>query len=357
LGDAVKAEFPKARSASVSGKDRASVLMGGKRSDFALWHHAGTDQFVSSAYYGRLPDWLWNWNGALRKRAPGSAGPAERLDALTLELARLLVEQEGFGVDGSPDVLAVSLSSLDRVGHRHGPDGPEVREHMKALDGLLGDFLAFLDWKIGRGAYVLALSSDHGVGGLPESEAGKAAGYSRLGFKSLLAYLDDELGRRLAPAPMERRWTEAIAQPRIYLDYETGRLAGVDPGRLRSEAAKALAAHPRVAAVHWPERLRRLSDGPFGPVFQRSVHEPRSGDLLVLFKEKVEPFYDDSETSAVHGLSYDYDALVPLILFGEGVKPGRRTGEVLTVDLAPTLAKALGLRSFKPVGGGRVLSE
>jgi len=356
LGDALKAASPSSRVLSISGKDRAAILMGGRKADLALWYDKGAGQFITSGAYGRMPDWVWNWDNDLRIPVPEreKISSTPRYDAMTLELALKAIDEERLGARGVPDLLAISLSATDIIGHASGPDSPQMREQLLALDKSLGAFLDGLDRRFGRDGYALALSADHGVTPLPE--VSRAAGALRVDRDKLERELESALRAKFgAPAKAGANWVLDLHSPYVYLDLAAA--DAVKPGAaapLLAEAADWLSRHAAVAFVYSAADLAGDAEGPYAEVFRRSYRPGRSGDLMILFKRGV--VISDGPTGTVHGLPYDDDARVPLIFLGAGIKPGLREEKVLATDLAPTLARLLGVE-LAPRAPSRVLVE
>ena len=258
LGDALKASSTASLVVSVSGKDRAAILMGGHKADLALWYDRSSGQFVTSGVYGRMPDWVWLWDDALRipvdQREKIASTP--RLDAMTLELAAKAIEQSRLGGRGVPDLLAISLSVTDILGHAYGPDSPQMREQLLALDKSLGAFFDGLDRRFGRDGYALALSADHGVTPLPEMSA--APGALRLISKGLERDLETALRAKLgAPPKAGASWVLDVHSPYVYLDLEAADAANVGSSRLVEAASDWLLRQPSVAPIPPPIGGRR----------------------------------------------------------------------------------------------------
>lgn len=348
LGDALKAASPASRVVSVAGKDRAAILMGGKRPDLALWYDKSAGQYVSSGYYGRMPDWAWDFGASLKipasERETLTATP--RYDLLTLQLAKRAIAELELGGRAAPDLIAIGLSAVDIIGHAHGPDSPQVKEALFVLDRELGVFFDELDRRLGAAGWVLALSADHGVVPVPETASAQAAGGRRVPQTPFMKELEAALVARFGARPKGGRWLTAIYAPHVYVD---------GPAEVRAEAARLLKAHPAVAHVYAPADLAadESASGPFAAVFRRTLH-PRSGDLFVLFKEGA--LFEDGPTGTGHGSPYDDDARVPLVFAGPGVRPGLYDDEALATDLAPTLGRLLGV-NFPARAPSRVLYE
>lgn len=349
LGDALKASSPASRVVSISGKDRAAILMGGRKPDLALWYDRGAGQFVTSGWYGRMPDWVWNWDDTLR--IPVAERDAiyytPRYDAMALDLATKAIEEAQLGQKGVPDLLAISLSATDIVGHKFGPDSAQMRDNLLALDKSLGRFFDALDRRFGPGGYSLALAADHGVTPLPEVSADPSA--VRVVQDDLAKALDADLAAKFGASP-SGKWVYDMHSPYVYLELSSK--AGAEP--VLVEAQRWLLKQPSVAYVYTPADLTGDSEGPFADRFRRSYFPGRSGDLMVLFKRGV--VLGDGPSGTVHGLPYDDDARIPLVFMGAGFTPGRYDESVRATDLAPTLARLLGI-SLPPRAPSRVLVE
>ncbi len=349
IGDALKEASSTSRVVSVSGKDRAAILMGGRKPDLALWYDKRSGRYVTSGWYGTVPAWVNAWDDTLKIPAAEwtKVSLTPRFDALTLELAMKALDRSDLGKRGVPDLLAISLSGTDFVGHTFGPDSPEMRAHLKALDRSLGDFIAGLDRRFGRAGYVLALSADHGVTPLPEVSADPGA--LRVVQDDFAKELDADLAAKFGAAP-SGKWVFDMHSP--YVALELASKAG--SAAVLAESQRWLLKQPSVAYVYAPSDLAGDADGPFADRFRRSYYPGRSGDLMILFKRGV--VLADGPHGTVHGLPYDDDARIPLVFMGAGVKAGRYDQDVRATDLAPTVARLLGA-FLPPRAPSRVLVE
>ena len=150
LPDALKARLPQSKVVSVSIKDRAAIFMGGRRSDATLWYSRPAGAFVTSTYSAR-PAWLDRFNESLKKKGGMLAGATTtyqdqivytpEADSMLLALALEAAKRFKLGRDDSPDILAVSFSATDYVGHRYGPDSAPMRVQLQRLDRTLGALL------------------------------------------------------------------------------------------------------------------------------------------------------------------------------------------------------------------------
>jgi predicted AlkP superfamily pyrophosphatase or phosphodiesterase len=370
----------------VSLKDRSAILPTGKRPDGAFWFQGGL--FITSTYYtsdtGGVPAWVKQfneskaadrWMGTEWKRLgpkplydqllgpdnrPGE-GEGEKQgiafphpmtrsryylalanspfgNDLLLEFAKACVVEERLGLHDVPDLLVISFSSNDLIGHTWGPDSHEVLDVTLRSDVIVAELLAFLDNRVGPGRYLLGLTADHGVCPLPEvtQEQGRFAG--RVNPDDLRKLLNAHLSKVFAADP-RTEWSDA-AFPWFYLKTPTLRAHGVLRQRATAEAVKFLAKQPGVARTFTHADL-------IGPVpssdelavkMKRSFHPTRCGDIGVVLK----PYWIAyGKTGTTHGAPYDYDTHVPLLVYGPGIRGGKREERVTPQALASIFAKWL----------------
>lgn len=394
LGDWLKAARPGARVFAISAKDRAAISLGGQHPDAAYWlERHGPLGFTTSRWYrAALPDWVQRFNGsgaggfvaglpAQWKHATGAppngarADENEReidrysdvsphplaaadreltleqlsvtpyLDEVTLDFAHALIEHEDLGQDDVPDLLAVSLSAIDLVGHNYGPWSQESRDALLHLDRALGEFLRFVEARVGRGGVVIGLTSDHGVLPLPEWVEQTGIGRcpvrgGRVDSRGLRAALESSLEETFGRAGTPP-W---LGQAGLHISVNRARAAanGVDPEQVIAHLKEMLEAQPVVERV-WVAAEIAAGEGPqpLAALYAHSDHPERGGDLVIQPAEDclISPY----PAGTSHGTPYLYDRAVPLLFFGPGVEPGTVRGRARTVDLAPTLAGMLGV--------------
>jgi predicted AlkP superfamily pyrophosphatase or phosphodiesterase len=349
LADALKAADPKARVFAVSGKDRAAILLGGRKADLALWFDRFKGEFTTSSYYAR-PPWLDGFNAALKKKGllpvQGKRVPKELIASPAYDAAlELLVDElaarERVGRGPSTDLLLVSYSGTDLVGHAHGLEVPEMDAQLKSLDAILGRLLKRLEAASG-GSLDLALTADHGAIPAPEDASGKALGVRRIDWTRFGAELEKTLQ---AAWPLKgERWILSNQVPHLYLNRRAAEGLGLEWHDFLRRAAKALSAVDGAGAVY----VAGEKGGPLDETLRLSYDPSRSGDLLLIMAENV--LLGDPPPGTSHGTPWSYDARVPLVFWGRGVRAGRSDVPAATVDLAPTLGRLLGLDY--PLGEG-----
>lgn len=377
LGDRMKAATPASRVVSVSGKDRAAVMLGGHRADQIFWWggrgftsnmtprpaaavaetNAAIDSALSRAREELVPPPACagkttplplpggrNLNTVRFGRAANDATAfriSPELDGATLALAAGIARELRLGTGPATDLLAVGLSASDYIGHAYGSGGLEQCLNMMSLDRDLGDFLGVLD---GFGVdYMVMLTADHGILDVPERRS--VAGASRLDVSLTLDALNERIGARLGPA------TPALIGEGIGDLYLDRALAPAVRARVLDEAVRILSVHPQVHSVLRGMDLARMrlptGDPARWTVPQRvraSYDTRRSGDLIVVLKEQVTPIAVPGPTyAATHGSPWDYDRRVPIMFWRNGARAVERPEAIDTVDILPTLAAMIGL--------------
>ena len=395
LFDWLKAAEPGARALSVSRKDRGAILPIGRSKQSVYWYQSG--YFTTSRYYAdTLPLWVRAFNA---RRAPFRAAgtswdlllpaadypevdsaPYENggtnvtfphrlptdsaeaafalpgvpsMDSLTLAFALEGVRALQLGSRGAMDLLAVSLSATDAVGHAFGPDSREIHDQVVRLDRYLGWFLQQLFVRYGKDNVLVVLTADHGVTPFPErSRALGRAGAVRVNPDGVIASVNAGLDQRAGGAD--------------WLEFETGMVRlpgraqltaqGVNVDSVMADVATRLRALPGVARVDRPADL--AAGDTTDVVVRRWLHQvsPDGGVELVATLTPFSIWSPGNSLIAMHGQPSDLDAHVPLILWGEGIRRGTYGRRVNTVDIAPTLARLLALTPAEPLDG-RILTE
>ncbi|MFZ0269256.1 alkaline phosphatase family protein [Caulobacter sp.] len=398
-GDWLKAVSPTSRVFGVSGKDRGAITMSGHQADGQFWYQPGFGftTFVRegqtaearlkpvAALNARLATdlkrrpFIWTYakasaercqaleadyeTGGRRWRAalpiPAAVDDAGRqrdlyaspyTDEVTLEAARTLREAYGLGDGPQVDVLTVSLSATDFIGHRWGTRGPEMCDQIARLDERLGVFLKSLDRV--KGGVLVVLTADHGGADFAERLRDEGYDSGRVIGKPWLA----DLNRRLR-ADLGLTWEPLIADGGIDQIYIVGPGRGTpssaDRARIIADALVLINRDPAVAQAFDAQALLALEPAPadaspeelsVAERMRRSVYPGRTGDILVAFKPDRVPATPGATYVSSHGSPWDYDRRVPILFWWKGAKPHERILPLDTVDIAPTLAAATGVK-------------
>ncbi len=389
---------------SIAQKDRSAILLGGKMPSAAVW--MSDTLFVSSTYYGQeLPTWVTQFNSSGKitsyrgkkweRSLPDAAfrfadaddvpyesdihglgrafpHPIEGkdpqsynyallsspygLDVLN-ELVKSAVKSERLGKRGVTDLLCVSFATPDYVGHTFGPNSREVVEIAVHTDRAIAELLQYLNDEVGLSNTLVVLTSDHGVTPIPEYLKSRFPNVDagRTSKRDFTSACNNALQSAFGAAPQGKNWVKRLVDMNLYLDRDVLKEKNLDVAHVSNVLADSINRFPSIAlALSKSEILTNASFSPLAEKMKRSSHPERSGDVVLAFK----PFYtlDDEPSGAEHGNPYEYDAHVPVIMMGEGIKAGHYTSEASPADIAPTLSVLLGIE-LPPGRTGRVLNE
>lgn len=401
IGDEVRlATGGEAKLFGVSLKDRASILPAGQTANGAFWIDQATGRFVTSSFYMKaLPEWAAKFNlGPRIGQAVKEAGLAETTqfyalvgrtpaaNRYELDFARALVEGEGLGTHAVTDVLTVSLSANDIMGHQMGPDSDAQREMVVGLDRDLDGFFGYLDKKVGLANVTVAFTADHGIAPIPAVAAGLGVAAATLNLDALAERLEVALNGRFSPGKAKTYLMATLELPYLALDPRAFP-AGV--GEAEAEAAVVAALPEAVAGLGGaelapntnaiPEGTRKYAESRLDPVpalaFVRAKVDLAAGKVPnTEFGRRIAHSYTEhgewyvmvvptayqmeylNGIQTTHFSPWSYDRHVPLGFFGGEFVPGVYRGAVAPVDIAATLASVLGVNA-PSASVGRVLVE
>jgi predicted AlkP superfamily pyrophosphatase or phosphodiesterase len=265
-------------------------------------------------------------------------------DTYLTRFAETAVDSLGLGQGGGTDFLGVSYSSVDYVGHAFGPRSWEVQDVLVRLDKDLADLFAYLDKKVGRGKYVVALSADHGVAPIVEDmqKTGADVGILRL------TELQDRIEKALEPFNFPKPAVARINGSDLYFApgvYDKLR----QDDKAMGAVIDAARAEPGVAEIYRAEQVqnRPATQSPIRAAEADSYFPGRSGDLFIVPKPywlmDRNPRGVNRSYGAGHGMPYNYDQHVPILLMGFGIRRGEYFDAVTPADIAATLASLCGI--------------
>ena len=394
LIDWMRVADPRSRALSISRKDRGAILPLGRAHEEVYWF--APDRFTTSTYYhDTIPTWLTRFNArqlpqryadkewtlllpereypepdsvplenggrnfTFPHQFPSDSSAAARylmaypmMDEVTLQAALAGLEALQLGKGPQTDLLAVSLSSTDAVGHAFGPDSREIHDQILRLDRSLGAFLDSLFRLRDSTRVIIALTADHGVQSYPAIHAARTRG-------AVARYVDldpayDDL---LAAVSARGVDTSALhfAEGMVFVDRAAFARAHVDVDSTLRRFADAVRKVPGVGRVDFVRALAQ-ADTVRDAVARRWIHM-LSPELPVELVVSLEPYaYWAGTPNATHGTPNDEDAHVPVVFWGAGVRAGRYGEFARVVDIAPTIAHVLGIPPLERLDG-RVLTR
>ncbi len=403
ITDQIRAEMgPEAKIISVSLKDRGAILPGGHSANAAYWHDYETSpgNFVTSSFYrDSLPNWVADFNSEGRSEtymgqvwntllpmeeydesAPddngyesvmrGKEAPVFPYDmaairdayeenepylgvlwvtpfgnTLLKDFAIRALRAEQLGKDEITDALCISFSSTDLAGHTFGPQSVEVEDMYLRLDRDIAELLQVLDQEVGKGEYLLFLTSDHGAQPVVSYavEKGLPAGLA------VIPRFEHSLNFSLSLKYGAFNWIESFGTEEIYLDHALIAEKGVSLLEMQQAVADFMKEQPGVRYALTATELRENKfDSGLQAMAQNGFYADRSGDVLLVYEPGYLATYDyrtpiTKVRGTQHGSGYEWDTHVPLLWFGAGVPNGASERRVHPIDIAPTLARYLNI--------------
>jgi predicted AlkP superfamily pyrophosphatase or phosphodiesterase len=382
----------------ISLKDRGAILPAGHTANGAYWFEGGkTGNWITSTYYiNALPKWVEDFNnsgkadsyfktwntlydvstytasGKDSNNFEGSLGSNQSSsfpyninketesysilkaipygNSLTTDFAIAALDGEQLGQDNITDVLAVSYSSTDYVGHNFGVNSVEVEDTYLRLDKDIERLLNTLDLKVGKGNYTVFLTSDHGAVHVPAflSSVKIPSGY--FNGRAFSETLKNYLAAEYAITDL----IKDISNYQIFFNYDALTSNNISAEALQNQIKQFLLQQDHINKVFTRQQLESTdyTEGT-AHLIQQGYHQKRSGDVVFV----LEPSYITySETGSTHGSGMQYDTHVPLIFYGNGINQGESYKRTEIIDIAPTISAFLGI-SFPNGNTGKVLGE
>jgi predicted AlkP superfamily pyrophosphatase or phosphodiesterase len=415
LGDAAKKANPQSRVIGLALKDRTGILLAGRSADVSYWFDSSVPGFLSSSWYHPDPA-AFEFNRAVEGYFPASKAwtisgliPPADLERVTFDppeawplklerynttfphkaisysglfatpigndmladFAKHVIITSNLGGGSAPDLLFMSFSPSDYVGHYYGPDSREVAENMVRLDRTLASFFDMLDRRLGRD-YTVVVSSDHGIQRNPlvaklvdpQADTGRvelsnAAADAKTVAELPVARL--ELERRIAKrlglpfstnTPIEHSLVFFFEEPGFYLNWK--RIAALHIGRERALntvrdsvlSMKKEYGFDRVWTISQFDRPVSAVASDTERLMRRSIRADRSPDIIIALRPGWMWGFGTNETK--HGQPVEADRHVPMMFWGQGIKAGRYDADASPVDIARSLGALLGIEAGGP---------
>lgn len=398
IGDELRVStVKKAKVFGVSLKDRGAILPAGHAANGAFWFDDVSGKWISSSYYYNgtsgqtFPEWLTktneksselflhylntDWNtlydinkytestsddNVFERPFPGETKPVfpHKLaeikaaagtnglikatpfgNTITKDFAKLIIENENLGADQITDMLCVSFSSTDYVGHAFGPSSIELEDTYIRLDKDLEDLLNYLDKKIGKGTYTVFLTADHGA--VENAEYLKTFHISggHIDETVIENNLDTLMEQKFGPEIKGERYIASFSNQQVFFNTALLQSKKIDLNDAKKLCIEFLMGMPEVAAVYDDEQMKKqnYTEG-FEHLLQNGFNHKRSGHLLVNYLTGVA---ENGLQGTTHGSPYTYDTHVPLLFYGNGIKKGNTNTYVTITQIAPTICNLL----------------
>ena len=383
----------------ISIKDRGGILPAGHSANAAYWFNGGTGDWISSTHYMTdLPTWVkdfnakknadkyykLNWNtlypigtylqsstdqkeyeakalGIDAKGFPynlekfvgknyGAIASTPHGNTLTADLAKAAIEAEKLGEDGITDILAVSFSSPDYIGHSFGPNSIEIEDTYLRLDKDIGDFFNYLDTKIGKGEYLVFLSADHGVAHIPGFLKEQKIPAGTVSLVGIMDRFNTQLKEKFG----KDRLIVSMYNYQVHLNHPV-----IDSNSLNKTAIKQwiVDSLKSIQGISHVVDMQQFGNAVLNSniknMLANGYFPQRSGDIQIVLNPH---WFEGGTIGTTHGLWNPYDSHIPLLWYGWNIRPGKTTREIYMTDIAPTLAAMLKIQM--PSGSvGKVIEE
>ena len=387
IGDEMKiASNGRAKVVGVALKDRASILPAGHNPNGAFWFDDQTGCFITSSYYmDHLPKWVeafndkrlpeqylsQKWNTLYPKNTYTESTTDENEyengiregvkatlplnlpelykkygygiirntpfgNSLTLDMAKAAIDGEQLGADDETDLLTVSCSSTDYIGHQVGTHAIETEDTYLRLDKAIADFLTYLDSKVGKGNYLVFLSADHGAMNNAAFLQDRRIPAGSWDASATAKKLNHVLAKEY---PEAGDIVKTVMNYQVFFNRDVIKSKQLDFDNIKQTVVNVLKEDPSVlyacdmakaSTESIPEEVKfRIING---------YNRERSGDVVIILKPN---FYAHSMKGTDHGAWNSYDTHIPLVFMGWGIKHGATTKQTFMTDIAPTIAAML----------------
>ncbi len=341
LGDVLKmATDCKAKVIGISIKDRAAILPAGHSGDAAYWWDTAAGHFITSTYYmNHLPEWVKTVNNKVAAKPGTNVITSVAGVTKTFQMAEAALDNEQLGQDSVTDLLAISVSSTDAIGHTYGTRGQMNHDVFMELDKQLALFMNKLDEKVGKGQWLLFLSADHGAShnhNLLKQRRMAAGGLDfDKNFKPVEAALEKELGF----APVIKKESNGW----VYINEVGAAKNGKSMDKVKAAVCDKLLANDSILyAVDCEKVLTTTVPQPVREMIVNGYRKGRSGDIFIVPKAGWEDVDgSDKYIGTTHAQWNPYDTHIPFVIYGWNVPHGQTSAQAHITDIAPTICAML----------------
>ena len=322
-------------------KDRAAILPAGHSANAAYWWDTSAGHFVSSTFYmNDLPQWVKDFNKANHTKPKFNIKTNDDGVTMTFRMAEAAVDNERLGqTAGQTDMLAISISSTDAIGHEYSTRGPENKSVYLRLDRDVATFLKDLDEEVGKGNYLLFLTADHGAShnyNFLKSHRIPADGWDY--DKSV-----SELNKYLRSQFPSMTSDPVLGEDNYHFFFNDKAYSAEEKQKVIDASVEYLKQDPQFLYVVDNEKISVSSiPEPIKSRLINGIFRGRSGEITVvtrpqIFGATVSPDYKGTS----HGQPMAYDVHIPFVLYGWHVDHGESTKPVNITDIAPTICAML----------------
>jgi hypothetical protein len=341
----------------ISYKDRAAILPAGHTANAAYWLDLKNGQFVTSTYYmNDLPQWVKDVNKQMAqnnqlKKLGVDVGLSPLTGTLIVDMAIAAIKGEKLGQGDVPDMLCVSFSHTDVIGHKWSPKSTQIDEAYLELDKDLARLFHALDEKVGKGNYLAFLTADHGAAHNNHYMMDHKLSAGEWLSADIRSGLEKHIASTLGNT---KNVVKGIIDYRFFLDHKEIEKQGLDLQRVKAVAIDYLRQCPHISFV---VDFEQAATAPIPPIIRHRIlmgyNFRRSGDIIVC----PDPGYYEvgqwsSPVGTTHGEWNPYDAHIPLLFYGWKVPHGSASQEVHITDIAPTVCSLLRIQQPNACIGG-----
>lgn len=361
MGDELKLFNPNSKVIGISLKDRGAILPAGHSANAAYWMNNDGDWITSDYYMDALPEWLieyqrekpsssyfkgsWEADGfsydmdsLLASKGPSAIKSTPFGNEILKDLAIEIIKKEKLGQGTFLDMLSVSFSSTDYIGHQYGPHAAELIDTYIKLDKDISELLTALEKAVGKENCLVFLTSDHGVVSVPNElkERKIPAGYF------VASRLKEKLTKILIKKYGQGEWVLNYSNQQIFLNSELIAANNISKKEIQQYCADYLLEIDGVQNTYTAHQLHHYEyQNSFASLIQKGFHQKYSGDVIISLESGwIEWNYP---TGTTHGSCYSYDTHVPLLFWGKDITKGYSDSPVFIEDIAPTVCTLIGI--------------